>query len=70
MFLENVVDETILIRNCALKYFDGTPRSYEINRKKEARRNGKQLEAMAKKKEHVRALFYTGMLMVVTLTTA
>lgn len=53
MFLENVVDETILIRNCSLKYFDGTPRSYEISQMKEARKNTKQGEAMAKKKEHV-----------------
>lgn len=53
MFLENVVDETILIRNCGLRYFDGTPRSYDINQRKEARRSKKMGEAMAKKKEHV-----------------
>jgi ATP-binding cassette subfamily F protein 3 len=51
MFLENVVEETILIRNCSLTYFD------EINQKKEARKNEKQREAMAKKKEHVSWFF-------------
>ncbi|KAJ9112658.1 hypothetical protein QFC19_000678 [Naganishia cerealis] len=60
MFLENVVEETILIRNCGLRYFDGTPRAYEINQRKEAKRTGKQREAMAKKKEQIEASIQKG----------
>jgi len=52
-FLDNVVDETMYIRNKTLRYFEGTPRQLEIHERKEKRKNEKAMGAMDKKKAHV-----------------
>lgn len=52
-FLDNVVEETVYIRDRLLKYFDGTPTALQIEEKKKARRMKTMSEAMDKKKEHV-----------------
>jgi ATPase subunit of ABC transporter with duplicated ATPase domains len=52
VFLNNVVEETILIRNKTLKYFEGTPRAYEINERKLCRALIKNKEALDKKREN------------------
>lgn len=52
-FLSNVVEETIILRNKTLKYFEGTPAAFEVNEKKERRRLEGAKEALDKKKEHV-----------------
>lgn len=52
-FLDNVVEETIYIRDQQLKYFDGTPTALQVEEKKKAKRMKTMSEAMDKKKEHV-----------------
>lgn len=53
VFLDNVAEETIVLRNKTLRYFEGTPRTFQINEKKERKKLIGQKEAMDKKKEHV-----------------
>ncbi|KAI0761905.1 P-loop containing nucleoside triphosphate hydrolase protein [Irpex lacteus] len=53
VFLNNVVEETIILRDKTLKYFEGTPRAYEIDQRKRYKAAVKQQEALDKKKEHV-----------------
>ncbi len=52
-FLENVVQETIIIRNNNLKYFDGTPGECEIQERKLRKRQMKQTEVLDRKRDHV-----------------
>ncbi|GAA5970859.1 hypothetical protein JCM3765_006106 [Sporobolomyces pararoseus] len=52
-FLSAIVEETIILRNQSLKYFEGTPAAFEIEEKKEAKRLLGQKEALDKKKEHI-----------------
>jgi ATP-binding cassette, subfamily F, member 3 len=52
-FLDNVVEETIALRQKQLKYFEGTPSAMEISARKEARKLSTQKEALDKRKEHV-----------------
>jgi ABC-type sulfate/molybdate transport systems ATPase subunit len=53
-FLNNVVEETIILRNKTLKYFEGTPAAFDVNERKEAKRLTSAQEALDKKREHVR----------------
>ncbi|RYE83334.1 MAG: hypothetical protein EOO65_04140 [Methanosarcinales archaeon] len=48
-FLTAVVEETIVLRNQTLKYFEGTPAAFEVEEKKEAKRLIGQKEALDKK---------------------
>lgn len=59
-FLENVVEETILIRNRELRYYDGTPKNWEIDLRKKRKSQIKQSEAMDKKREHASHLGLDG----------
>jgi ATPase subunit of ABC transporter with duplicated ATPase domains len=52
-FLDNVVEETIYIRDQQLRHFDGTPTALQVEAKKKMRRMKTMSEAMDKKKEHV-----------------
>lgn len=52
-FLENVVQETIQLRHKALRYYDGTPKQWEIDERKKRRRQLKTSQAMDKKREHI-----------------
>lgn len=52
-FLSNVVEETIVLRNQKLVYFEGTPAQMELEEKKEGRRLLGAKEALDKKREHV-----------------
>ena len=52
-FLANTVEETIILRNQKLRYFEGTPRAFDVNERKEKRKVLGQKEALDKKKEHV-----------------
>ncbi|KAI5479106.1 Iron complex transport system ATP-binding protein [Pseudohyphozyma bogoriensis] len=60
-FLNNVVEETIILRHQKLKYFEGNPRAWEVNERKERRRLTGQKEAMDKKKEHIEKSIQQGM---------
>ncbi|KAI0343208.1 P-loop containing nucleoside triphosphate hydrolase protein [Trametopsis cervina] len=53
VFLNNVVEETIILRDKTLKYFEGTPRAFEIDERKRRKASTKQQEALDKKKEHI-----------------
>jgi ATP-binding cassette subfamily F protein 3 len=53
IFLDNVVEETIIIRNSALEYFEGTPHAMEVAERKERLGKEKQQRALDKKKSHV-----------------
>lgn len=56
-FLDNVVSETVEIRNGGkLEYFEGTPTAMKVERKKQAKRAKGAKEALDKRKEHVRCL--------------
>ncbi|GAA5936637.1 ABC-F family ATP-binding cassette domain-containing protein [Sporobolomyces koalae] len=52
-FLANVVEETIVLRNSLLCYFEGTPEAFEIEEKKEAKKLQSQKAALDKKREHI-----------------
>jgi ATPase subunit of ABC transporter with duplicated ATPase domains len=52
-FLSAIVEETIVLRNQTLKYFEGTPAAFEIEEKKEAKRLLGQKEALDKKRDHI-----------------
>lgn len=52
-FLTAVVEETIILRNQSLKYFEGTPAAFEVEEKKEAKRLIGQKEALDKKRDHI-----------------
>jgi ATP-binding cassette subfamily F protein 3 len=56
-FLNNVVEETIILRNKTLRYFEGTPAAFEANERKERKRLIRAKEGLDKKKEHVRRFF-------------
>ncbi|KAM0747556.1 P-loop containing nucleoside triphosphate hydrolase protein [Meredithblackwellia eburnea MCA 4105] len=60
-FLNNTVEETIVLRHKGLKYFEGTPRAFEIEERKERRRKGRQVEALEKKREHIEKSIQSGM---------
>jgi ATP-binding cassette subfamily F protein 3 len=57
-FLDNVVEETIYIRDQQLKHFDGTPTALQVEERKKTRRMKTMSEAMDKKKEHVSLTLY------------
>ncbi|KAJ6616249.1 P-loop containing nucleoside triphosphate hydrolase protein [Mycena sp. CBHHK59/15] len=52
-FLNNVVEETIILRNKTLKYFEGTPAAFEVNERKERKRLTGAQEVLDKKREHI-----------------
>ncbi|TCD63191.1 hypothetical protein EIP91_005858 [Steccherinum ochraceum] len=53
VFLNNVVEETIILRDKNLRYFEGTPRAFEIDFKKRRKASIKQQSALDKKKAHI-----------------
>ncbi|KAH8102112.1 P-loop containing nucleoside triphosphate hydrolase protein [Cristinia sonorae] len=53
VFLNNVVEETIILRDKTLRYFEGTPRAFEIDQRKRRKAAIKTQSALDKKKEHV-----------------
>ncbi|KAL8277263.1 hypothetical protein RQP46_010332 [Phenoliferia psychrophenolica] len=59
-FLANTVEETIILRGKTLRYFEGTPRAFEVNERKERRKLLGQKEALDKKKEHIEASIAKG----------
>ncbi|KAJ6561577.1 P-loop containing nucleoside triphosphate hydrolase protein [Mycena vulgaris] len=52
-FLNNVVEETIILRNKTLEYFEGTPAAFEVNERKERKRLTGAQEVLDKKREHI-----------------
>ncbi|KAJ7693913.1 P-loop containing nucleoside triphosphate hydrolase protein [Mycena rosella] len=52
-FLNNVVEETIILRNKKLEYFEGTPAAFEVNERKERKRRTGAQEVLDKKREHI-----------------
>ncbi|KAJ7498543.1 P-loop containing nucleoside triphosphate hydrolase protein [Mycena latifolia] len=52
-FLNNVVEETIILRNRKLEYFEGTPAAFEVNERKEKKRLTGAQEVLDKKREHI-----------------
>ncbi|KAJ6515472.1 P-loop containing nucleoside triphosphate hydrolase protein [Mycena sanguinolenta] len=52
-FLNNVVEETIILRNKKLEYFEGTPAAFEANERKKAKQLTSAQEALDKKREHI-----------------
>ncbi|KAF7352440.1 Iron complex transport system ATP-binding protein [Mycena venus] len=52
-FLNNVVEETIILRNKKLEYFEGTPAAFEVNERKRAKQLTGAQEALDKKREHI-----------------
>ena len=54
VFLNNVVEDTIHLKDKTLKYFEGTPRAYEVDTRKRRKAALKTQSALDKKKEHVR----------------
>jgi ATPase subunit of ABC transporter with duplicated ATPase domains len=52
-FLNNVVEETIILRNKTLEYFEGTPAAFEVNERKRAKQLTSAQESLDKKREHV-----------------
>ncbi|KAJ7098765.1 P-loop containing nucleoside triphosphate hydrolase protein [Mycena belliarum] len=52
-FLNNVVEETIILRNKKLEYFEGTPAAFEANERKERKRITGAQEVLDKKREHI-----------------
>ncbi|GAA5882378.1 hypothetical protein JCM3774_004325 [Rhodotorula dairenensis] len=59
-FLSAVVEETIILRNQQLKYFEGTPAAFDANEKKEYLRATKDQAALDKKRMHVEASIRKG----------
>lgn len=57
VFLNSVVEETILLRDKTLRYFEGTPRAYELDEKKKRKTAIKSQNALDKRKEHVSLSF-------------
>ncbi|THG96693.1 hypothetical protein EW026_g5189 [Hermanssonia centrifuga] len=53
VFLNNVVEETIILRDKTLRYFEGTPREYDIDERKRRKAAAKTQNALDKKKEHI-----------------
>lgn len=53
VLLNNIVDETIILRDQTLRYFEGTPRAFEIDERKKRKASVKARDALDKKKEHV-----------------
>ncbi|KAI0704339.1 P-loop containing nucleoside triphosphate hydrolase protein [Cytidiella melzeri] len=53
VFLNNCVQETITLRDKKLKYFEGTPRAFELDERKRRKAATKAQEALDKKKEHI-----------------
>jgi ATP-binding cassette, subfamily F, member 3 len=51
-FLDNVVEETVSLRNKKLHYFEGSPSAMELNAKKESRMLDTKQAALNKRKEH------------------
>ncbi|GAA6024343.1 hypothetical protein JCM8202_003687 [Rhodotorula sphaerocarpa] len=52
-FLNNVVEETIVLRNQTLRYFEGTPAAFEVHEKKEYLRSTSDQAALDKKRAHI-----------------
>ncbi|KAJ7228264.1 P-loop containing nucleoside triphosphate hydrolase protein [Mycena pura] len=52
-FLNNVVEETIILRNKTLEYFEGTPAAFEVNERKKRKQLAGAQEALDKKREHI-----------------
>ncbi|KAJ7724833.1 P-loop containing nucleoside triphosphate hydrolase protein [Mycena metata] len=52
-FLNNVVEETIILRNKTLEYFEGTPAAFEVNERKKAKQLTSAQQVLDKKREHI-----------------
>ncbi|KAJ7167528.1 P-loop containing nucleoside triphosphate hydrolase protein [Mycena filopes] len=52
-FLNNVVEETIILRNKTLEYFEGTPAAFDVNERKKAKQLTSAQEVLDKKREHI-----------------
>ncbi|KAJ7129275.1 P-loop containing nucleoside triphosphate hydrolase protein [Mycena epipterygia] len=52
-FLNNVVEETVILRNKKLEYFEGTPAAFEVNERKQRKRLTGAQEVLDKKREHI-----------------
>ncbi|KAF7302027.1 Iron complex transport system ATP-binding protein [Mycena indigotica] len=52
-FLNNVVEETIILRNNKLEYFEGTPAAFEVAERKKAKHLTGMQEAQDRKREHI-----------------
>ncbi|KAJ7437118.1 P-loop containing nucleoside triphosphate hydrolase protein [Mycena galericulata] len=52
-FLNNVVEETIILRNKTLEYFEGTPAAFEVNERKKKKQLTSAQEVLDKKREHI-----------------
>ncbi|KAJ7734035.1 P-loop containing nucleoside triphosphate hydrolase protein [Mycena maculata] len=52
-FLNNVVEETIILRNKTLEYFEGTPAAFEVNERKKKKQLSSAQEVLDKKREHI-----------------
>ncbi|KAF7332392.1 Iron complex transport system ATP-binding protein [Mycena kentingensis (nom. inval.)] len=52
-FLNNVVEETIILRNNKLEYFEGTPAAFEVAERKKAKHLTSTQEALDRKREHI-----------------
>ncbi|KAJ7126423.1 P-loop containing nucleoside triphosphate hydrolase protein [Mycena crocata] len=52
-FLNNVVEETIILRNNKLEYFEGTPAAFEVNERKKKKQLTSAQETLDKKREHI-----------------
>ncbi|KAJ7068669.1 P-loop containing nucleoside triphosphate hydrolase protein [Mycena amicta] len=52
-FLNNVVEETIVLRNNKLEYFEGTPAAFEVAERKKTKYLTGMQEALDRKREHI-----------------
>lgn len=52
-FADNITDETILLRDSKLDYFQGNLSSYSLEHKKQQKRMTKMKEALNKQKDHI-----------------
>nr|GAT52830.1 iron complex transport system ATP-binding protein [Mycena chlorophos] len=52
-FLNHVVEETIILRNNKLEYFEGTPAAFEVAERKKAKHLTGMQEALDRKREHI-----------------
>lgn len=55
-FLDAVAEETIVIRHKQLRYFAGNPSAFYVEERKGRKRTRGQMEALQRKKDHVRPI--------------
>ncbi|KAK4049385.1 hypothetical protein OIV83_004118 [Microbotryomycetes sp. JL201] len=52
-FLSNIVDETIVLRDASLRYFEGNPAAFQLEERKKYRAALKTRDALDRKREHI-----------------